>query len=405
MRTLYLDCGNGASGDMFSAALWELVDNKDVFLNDLNNAGIPGVSVYAFPAESYDISGTHFRVLVNGEEEQPAELLPEAHLAEETDLRHSHEHEHSHSHAHTHEDGREHEHEHSHTHEHEHGHDHHHEHRSLADITAIIESLQVSDRVKHDAKEIYYLIADAESSVHGTTVSEIHFHEVGTIDAVADVVSAAMLVERLNPERILASPVETGSGKIRCAHGILPVPAPATAKLLQGIPVYSSGINGELCTPTGAAILKYFVSSFGGMPPMDILDVGYGMGSKDFGRPNFLRAFLGNAAENTGTAETVPEAQKPHRHHSLSDDEAVRKTVSNRLARAIGHLESVKRMVDANRSAGDILIQLAAVESSLGSTARVIIKEHFGQAIDRAIKDQSEQTMDDLNGLVDKFLK
>ncbi len=387
MRTLYLDCGNGASGDMFSAALWELVEHKDEFLNDLNNAGIPGVSVYAFPAESYDISGTHFRVLINGREEQPAELLPEAHLAEETDLNHSHEHEHTHAHEHAHEDG------------------HTHEHRSLADITAIIDGLQVSDRVKHDAKEIYYLIADAESAVHGTTVSDIHFHEVGTLDAVADVVSAAMLVERLNQERILASPVETGSGKVRCAHGILPIPAPATAKLLQGIPVYSSGINGELCTPTGAAILKYFVSSFGGMPPMDIVDVGYGMGSKDFGRPNFLRAFLGNAAEYRETALSAAETQKPHRHHSLSDDEAVRKTVSNRLGRAIGHLESVKRMVDANRDAGDILIQLAAVESSLGSTARVIIKEHFGQAINRAIQDQSKETMDDLYGLVDKFLK
>lgn len=157
----------------------------------------------------------------------------------------------------------------------------------------MIASLHVSERVKEDAKNIYKLIAEAESTVHGTTMADIHFHEVGTMDAVADVVAVSMLMERLAPEKVLASAVHVGSGKVRCAHGILPVPAPATALLLRDIPIYGGRIEGELCTPTGAALLKYFVSSFGNMPQMRVSKIGYGMGTKDFAAANCVRAFLG----------------------------------------------------------------------------------------------------------------
>ena len=149
---------------------------------------------------------------------------------------------------------------------------------------------------------MYALIADAESRVHGRPVTEIHFHEVGTLDAVADVVGVCLLMEQLSPDRVMASPVHTGSGHVHCAHGILPVPAPATALILEGIPSYGGQVRGELCTPTGAALLKHFVSRFGDRPVMTVEAIGYGMGKKDFEQANCVRAFLG---ESEGEQETI----------------------------------------------------------------------------------------------------
>ena len=172
----------------------------------------------------------------------------------------------------------------------------------MADIEALINSLDVSGRVKADALAVYALIADAESRVHGRPVTEIHFHEVGTLDAVADVVGVCLLMEQLSPDQVIASPVHTGSGHVHCAHGILPVPAPATALLLEGIPSYGGEIRGELCTPTGAALLKHFVSRFGNRPVMAVEAIGYGMGKKDFEQANCVRAFLG---QSEGELETI----------------------------------------------------------------------------------------------------
>ncbi len=172
----------------------------------------------------------------------------------------------------------------------------------MADIEGIIEGLDVSDQVKADAKAVYILIAEAESRVHGHPVSEIHFHEVGTLDAVADVVGVCLLMERIGAEKIVASAVHVGAGHVHCMHGILPVPAPATALLLNGIPTYGGQVQGELCTPTGAALLKHFVSRFGDRPVMATEAIGYGMGKKDFDRANCLRAFLG---ESEGALEQI----------------------------------------------------------------------------------------------------
>jgi uncharacterized protein (TIGR00299 family) protein len=157
----------------------------------------------------------------------------------------------------------------------------------------VIDSLAIPAQVKADAKAVYDLIARAESTVHGQDMEHIHFHEVGTMDAVADVVTVCLLMHELGAEKIVASPVHVGSGTVRCAHGVLPVPAPATALLLQGIPVYGGEIKGELCTPTGAALLKYFVQEFGAMPPMVPQKYGYGMGKRDFPAANCVRAVLG----------------------------------------------------------------------------------------------------------------
>ena len=163
----------------------------------------------------------------------------------------------------------------------------------MSEIEGIIESLSLPESVKSDVIGVYGLIAEAESNAHGKPVSDIHFHEVGTMDAIADIASVCLLMNMLKVDRVLASPVHVGSGHVHCAHGILPVPAPATAYILKGVPIYGGHIDGELCTPTGAALLKRFVSSFGEMPAMMVDRIGYGMGKKDFEAANCVRAMLG----------------------------------------------------------------------------------------------------------------
>ena len=291
MKTLYLECNMGAAGDMLTAALLELTEDRQAFVDQMNALSLPGVRVCAEPAVKCGITGTHMKVTVNGMEEEAGD-----------DHHHGHDHDHDHHH-HEHEHGHDH-HEHHHDHEHDHHHTHH--HASVGEINVLIDSLPVSDRVKADAKAVYALIAEAESKVHGRPVTEIHFHEVGTMDAVADVVGVCLLMEQLAPEQVIASPVHTGSGHVHCAHGILPVPAPATALILEGIPSYSAGVKGELCTPTGAALLKHFVSRFGDRPVMSVSAVGYGMGKKDFDRANCLRAFLG---ESEGEREQITKLE------------------------------------------------------------------------------------------------
>lgn len=276
LKTLYLDCGMGAAGDMLLAALWELCPNRKEMLQELNGMGLEGVEYIAEPSEKCGIVGTHMRVLVHGEEEEAGDVHKDGHSHE-----HTHEGEHSHEHTHESEHMRD-----------DHGHTHH--HAGMTEIQEWILGLNAPEKVKHDALAVYRLIAEAESSVHGKTVEEIHFHEVGTLDAVADVTGVCFLMEWLGIERVFASAVHVGSGQVRCAHGILPVPAPATAFLLQGIPMYGGSIRGELCTPTGAALLKYFVCQFGVMPPMAAERIGYGMGKKDFEAANCVRAIIGH---------------------------------------------------------------------------------------------------------------
>lgn len=286
MRTLYLDCGMGAAGDMLTAALLELLPNKEEFLAELNSLGIPGVTVSCEESSKCGIKGTHVTIKVNGEEES------------EGMHSHAHEHEHSHSHEHTHDN------EHSHDHEHTHDGEHTHHHSGMHEIEHIIGDLTVSEKVKTDILEVYSLIAEAESHAHGVPITEIHFHEVGTMDAVADITAVCMLMNRLSPEQVIVSPIHVGSGHVKCAHGILPVPAPATAYILRDAPIYGGGIKSELCTPTGAALLKHFATKFGNMPVMRTTAIGYGMGKKDFTAANCVRALLG---ETDDSGDTVTE--------------------------------------------------------------------------------------------------
>ncbi len=265
MRTLYIECSSGASGDMLSAALVALIEDKEKFINKMNALGLNGVKFSVSAAEKCGIKCLSARVEINGEEET------ERH--EET--RHEH-------------------------HEH-HGH---HEHRRLEDIEHVVDGLNMSVRVKETVKNVYRLLAEAEGKAHGKEPGEIHFHEVGTLDAIADISAVSLLMDELSPDEVIVSPVNVGGGSVRCAHGVLPVPAPATAELLKGVPVYSGSSEGEMCTPTGAALLKFFATSFGSMPAMSVFSTGYGAGKKDFEKANVVRTFLGERdAQSEDTVE------------------------------------------------------------------------------------------------------
>jgi uncharacterized protein (TIGR00299 family) protein len=258
MKVLYLDCSMGASGDMLMAALLELHPDRQGFIHRLNGLRISGVSVQVATVERYEILGTQVRVTIHGAEEES-----------ESDDKH---------------------------------HPHHHPHSDIPGIEWIVSHIDLSSRIRGDIRAVYDIIADAESFVHKKLVSMIHLHEVGMMDAVADIAGVCMLVDELGPDLMLASPVHVGCGTVRCAHGILPVPAPATARILQGIPMYGGAIQGELCTPTGAALLKYFCSGFIPMPSMQVQKTGCGFGMRDFGIPNCLRAKIGDLA---GPLESV----------------------------------------------------------------------------------------------------
>lgn len=295
MKTLYIECNMGAAGDMLMAALLELLPDKAAFLDKMNSLMPAGVAVSAEPSEKCGITGTHVRVKVHGVEEGEDGGHAHSHDHHHHDEHGHGEHHHHHDHAHSHDHSHDHSHE-DHDHHHDGGVHHHHDHHhsGIADIYHLIDHMEVSEKVKEDAKAVYRLIAEAESKVHGRTMEEIHFHEVGTLDAVADVVGNCLLMEEIAPQRIVVSPVHVGCGSVKCAHGMLPVPAPATALILEGIPVYGGQVKGELCTPTGAALLKHFADSFETMPAMSMEKIGYGMGTRDFAdRPNCVRVILG----------------------------------------------------------------------------------------------------------------
>ncbi|MCM1123369.1 MAG: nickel pincer cofactor biosynthesis protein LarC [Eubacterium sp.] len=289
MKTLYLDCSMGAAGDMLTAALLELISEQDQFIEEMNALGIPGVHVTKETSVKCGITGTHVCVTVNGVEEESCDVHPHGNLHEEGCG-----HEYSHTHQHEEDYGQEHSHTHQHGEDYGHDHNHPHHHSGLHDIEHIVrDHLNLPSKVQEDVMSVYALIAEAESKAHGRPVTEIHFHEVGTMDAIADIAAVCLLMDRISPDEVVVSPVHVGSGQIRCAHGILPVPAPATAYILRDVPIYGGAIRGELCTPTGAALLKYYADRFGQMPIMRTTAIGYGMGKKDFEAANCVRAMLG----------------------------------------------------------------------------------------------------------------
>ncbi|WP_019133379.1 nickel pincer cofactor biosynthesis protein LarC [Kallipyga massiliensis] len=271
MKTLYFECKMGAAGDMLAASLYELLDDekREKFHESMVTLESLGIKTSIQSSIKCGITGSSFEVLIHGHKEEGQDW-----------------------------DGHHHHHDHKDEHQHDHHHDQaHHHHMSMGTLTEMIQAIPLAETIKSDAVSIYQIIAQAESQVHGLPVSEVHFHEVGQLDALADILAVCVLIDLIRPDQILASPIHVGSGHVHCAHGILPVPAPATALILEDIPIYSKELEGELCTPTGAALLKHFVSRFTPMPTMSIEKIGYGMGTKDFEVANCLRTFIGETKE------------------------------------------------------------------------------------------------------------
>jgi uncharacterized protein (TIGR00299 family) protein len=265
MAIYHLDCSSGIAGDMFLGACLDLGMPVEVLQDTVARLGLPGIGVETRKASRGGFVGTRFRVLENG---QPIEG---------PDPEEQHHHEHGHAHGHS------------------HGHDHGHT-RGLAEIGELILRSALSDSVKERALRLFQRLGEAEAKAHGMPVERVHFHEVGAIDSIVDLVGAAAAIEFLAPERLTCGPVNLGSGRVRMAHGEVPIPAPATAELLRGVPVFG-GPGGELTTPTGAVILAELVDEYVELPSMVLEGVGYGLGKKDLPtHPNALRLLRGRSA-------------------------------------------------------------------------------------------------------------
>jgi pyridinium-3,5-bisthiocarboxylic acid mononucleotide nickel chelatase len=282
-RTLYLDCFAGASGDMLVGATLDCGLDFELLRGELLKLGVEGYELSLKRVDRSGISAAKFDVHLTGE---------------------------PHSHGHRH--GHEHPHEHDHGHEHSHGHRRQSHHRSLSEIKRIISSSDLSDPVKQRAQTIFQRIGEAEAKIHNVPIETVHFHEVGAIDSIVDVVGACVAFDALKIGRIISSPMHVGSGTFQCEHGTYPVPGPATAELLKGVPIYSKDVEGELVTPTGAAIISTLAEGYGPMPMMKVEKIGYGAGTRDYPKfPNALRAVIGELeedADRTPTAVTVVEA-------------------------------------------------------------------------------------------------
>lgn len=285
MRTAYFDCFAGASGDMVAGALIDLGLDPHRLQAELSKLHLAGWRLQVRSVNKLGITAAKVDVLL--QDSAGGEALADAEYQEATPGAEQHHH-------------------HGYGHDHDHDHDHH-QHQEHRPLRAILELLQQSDLDPLDkdrAARIFTRLGEAESRVHGVPVDQIHFHEVGGLDAIIDVVSACVGVRLLGIERIVVSPMHVGSGFVQMAHGLYPVPGPATANLLAGVPVYATELKGELVTPTGAAILATLADGFGPMPLMVVTATGYGAGSRDRQIPNVLRVFLGEEAAPAAAYQT-----------------------------------------------------------------------------------------------------
>jgi len=282
MATYHLDCSSGIAGDMFLGACLDLGMPLAVIADVVDRLGLAGIAVEARKASRGGFAGTRFRVLEGG---RPIEG------PDPEEQGHGHDHGHGHHH---------HDHDHGHPHPHDHGHDHGHSHahtRGLVEILELIGRSGLPAAVKERSSRLFQRLGEAEAKAHGMPIERVHFHEVGAIDSIVDLVGAAAAIEHLAPARLTCGPINLGSGRVRMAHGEVPIPAPATAELLRGVPVFG-GPGGELTTPTGAVLLAELVDEFVELPPLVLEGVGYGLGKKDLPtHPNALRLLRGRSGE------------------------------------------------------------------------------------------------------------
>ena len=281
---LYLECYSGISGDMTVAALLDLGADQQVLLEGLESLNLPGYQLKIGRVKKNGIDACDFDVILDE---------PEHH--HDHDHEHHHDHDHEHHHDHEHEHHHDHEHDHDHDHEHHHDHDHHdHVHRNIGDIFAIIDQSKISDRAKQTAKDIFRIIAAAESKAHGIAEDQVHFHEVGAVDSIVDIVSAAICLDNLDITEAVVSDLYEGCGYVHCQHGLMPVPVPAVVNIAadNALRLRLTQTRGEMITPTGAAIAAY-LSKGGKLPESFVIEkIGLGAGKKDFATANILRAFL-----------------------------------------------------------------------------------------------------------------
>lgn len=281
MRTLYLDCFSGISGDMFIGALIDAGGDSTLLEEELQKLNI---------SEEYKLSWR--KVVKNGISSTKFDVELSEIADHKYDDGHQHNHKHEdvdHNHEHEHSD-----HHHKHEHSDHHEHSHHHSHRAYQDIVKLIDGSQLSQKVKETSLNIFRKIGEAEGLIHGISLEKVHFHEVGAVDSIIDIVGASILINKLEIQKIKSSPVCVGAGKVHIDHGIYPIPAPATLEILKGVPLQQSNIKSELTTPTGAAIISVLSEEFCTVPSMTVQSVGYGAGTKDFEKhPNVLRVIIG----------------------------------------------------------------------------------------------------------------
>lgn len=284
---LYLECYSGISGDMTVAALLDLGADQQVLLEGLESLNLSGYQLKIGRVKKNGIDACDFDVILDE---------PEHHHDHDHEHHHDHDHEHHHDHDHEHHHDHEHEHHHDHDHEHHHDHHHHHDHvhRNIGDIFAIIDQSKISDRAKQTAKDIFRIIAAAESKAHGIAEDQVHFHEVGAVDSIVDIVSAAICLDNLDITEAVVSDLYEGCGYVHCQHGLMPVPVPAVVNIAadNALRLRLTQTRGEMITPTGAAIAAY-LSKGGKLPESFVIEkIGLGAGKKDFATANILRAFL-----------------------------------------------------------------------------------------------------------------
>ncbi|MGI6777600.1 MAG: nickel pincer cofactor biosynthesis protein LarC [Acetivibrionales bacterium] len=309
MKALYFDCFSGISGDMTLGALIDLGINKEKFINELKKLNLSGYEIVIEKKEVNGIFGTDVQVILSDELKELEEKIKKHEQEHHHDHTHSHEHDghiHSqqHGHSHSHGDG------HSHFYGqdgHSHSHSHEHSMRNLKAIEMIIDWSDLKQSVKDFSKKVFREIARAEAAVHNKDINEIHFHEVGAVDSIIDIVGTAICIDMLGVEKVFSSPLHDGRGFIECRHGIIPVPVPAVMEMLKGtgIPLITEDVNTEMVTPTGMGLIKSMASGFGNMPAMIIDRIGYGMGKRDTGRFNALRAILGSLPDEDRMLEEI----------------------------------------------------------------------------------------------------
>jgi uncharacterized protein (TIGR00299 family) protein len=297
MTILYYDCFSGISGDMNLGAMVDVGVDFEYLTEMLNKLSVKNeFYLHRSRKQKMGIEGTKIDVILNKENHE------HTHHSHEAEHTHHHLHEAKHTHHHSHEA----EHTHHHSHEAEHTHnnnnadDHHHkhEHRNLESIKKIINDAPYNKNIKTLSINMFMEVAKAEAKVHGKTIEEIHFHEVGAVDSIVDIIGAAICFDYLNVDKIISSSVELGGGFVKCAHGVIPVPAPATVEILKNTPVTLGKVNFETTTPTGAAILKANVNEFTSKLNFNIIKTGYGLGTKDFDIPNILRVYIATEIED-----------------------------------------------------------------------------------------------------------